>query len=476
MMHVSATNASACATTQGSSPTTLVQTNILALVTGLRLSDKSRSAAVSPAKDEPFSVLIAETHVAIQDRICRNGACGELALMQLDTPSLYSQIRKAVDIHTRHSLHLARDTEENLRILHPGIKFENKGPVCEWEKIWAKTGWATTDGKSLLPRTIGPVKGNWVLRNTTPVAWNTPLALRIVYHWKRMRVQPGNIGPDRYLGPARQRPPVANPTTTVVYCDGGYDPADQGGGQCAGFGVSIVRGGDGEEDKQAIEFESLSGPVSLDKSSPTFLGALQHTNNTGELTGITEAIMWLLHVDPDTDRDVLLRPDSEYVMGAAIGDTTPERNKDMVLFLQNAYAQLLEQRNGKVKWSHVRSHTNHKWNDRADLLATKGAKLHLSQSQAPGDRWNTVRLDGPLSPHRTTKACKGTLTWTVTKETEGIRVTISAKPDGRITWRIPSGHPPDIAPHLDPFQVDEPARVLRSTDAFGVRVPVPTLE
>ncbi len=118
MMHVSATNASACAKTQGSSPSTLVQANIMALVTGLRLSDKSRSAAVSPAKDEPFSVLIAETHVAIQDRICRNGACSELASMKLDTPSLYLQIRKAVDIHTRHSLHLAQDTEKNLRILY----------------------------------------------------------------------------------------------------------------------------------------------------------------------------------------------------------------------------------------------------------------------------------------------------------------------------------------------------------------------
>ncbi len=99
---------------------------------------------------------------------------------------------------------------------------------------------------------------------------------------------------------------MATPTTTVVYCDGGYDPADQGGGQCAGFGVSIVRGGDGEEDFHAVEIESLSGPVTLTECSPTFLGALQHTNNTGELTGITEAIIWLLQVDPDTDRDVLL--------------------------------------------------------------------------------------------------------------------------------------------------------------------------
>ena len=158
-------------------------------------------------------------------------------------------------------------------------------------------------------------------------------------------------------------------------------------------------------------------------------------------------------------------------MGAAIGDTTPELNKAMLLTLQNAYAQLLEQRNGRVKWSHVRSHTNHKWNDRADLLATEGAKPHLFHSRAPGDRWLAVRLDGPLSPHRTTKACRAMLTWTITKERNGVRVMVSAKPDGKITWRIPSGHPPDIAPYLDPFQVDEPARVLRSTDAFGVLKP-----
>ena len=180
----------------------------------------------------------------------------------------------------------------------------------------------------------------------------------------------------------------------------------------------------------------------------TFVGAPQHTNNTGELTGLIEAIIWLLDEDPEPERAVLLRPDSEYAIGIAVGDIDPQHNRAMAKYLRNLMHRLRTQRRGKITWAHVPSHTRHKWNDRADELAAKGAKLTLRTSEVPGARWARVRLDGPLSPHRTAQARRARMSISVSLRAGCMSIVVSTTTNGECVWRIPAGQTPCVAAHL----------------------------
>jgi hypothetical protein len=46
----------------------------------------------------------------------------------------------------------------------------------------------------------------------------------------------------------------------------------------------------------------LFGPVVTDESDPLFMGADGHSNNTGELQAVAEALLWLK--DRDTERSL----------------------------------------------------------------------------------------------------------------------------------------------------------------------------
>ena len=72
--------------------------------------------------------------------------------------------------------------------------------------------------------------------------------------------------------------------------DGAYDQSRHGGDQKAGFGFVAVTGGDGSEDKEARTLAICRGQVQTDPHSPAYIGAVGHTNNTGELSALGEAI------------------------------------------------------------------------------------------------------------------------------------------------------------------------------------------
>jgi ribonuclease HI len=496
-MHVSSTNARTTAELVSLSPGALVQKYKRALITGFRLSDVSRSIPTPPSQDDPFTNLIAETHTALIRNVRTNGMVSSFDKMCFDPCRIYDEIRRAMRDVTRHTLRISEAWEDRLRILQPGISFESAngertGPIADWRKIWSAKGWATEDGRTLLPRSMLRAPQPHIGRCHSRVAWNTPAALLIALKWIERR-RPASQhysahaltrSPDKWLcivctwmsqGDWTQDMPrrnvqkaIALPSTAVVYVDGSYNHAKGGGSQQAGFGATIIRGGDGLDDADASEVACLSGCVVLDRYSPVFLGAYEHTSSTGELSALMEGIWWLLEEDPTPSTSVLIRPDSEYTMGAATGDIQPDENVSMVQKLRRLYQRLLTQRKGKVKWAHVRSHTDHFWNDRADKLADVGATLQPWSSRVPGQRWRAVRLDGYLSPHRPLLACRGRLTYSIERKGEKIAVTIGTMPCGSAIWRQSAGTPPNPVMHLTPLQVDEPARVLRSRDAFGV--------
>ena len=482
------------------SPEALVAKHKRALITGFRLGDISRSIPTPPSQDDPFINLIAETHVALIRNVRRNGIVSSWDYASFRPDRLYNDIRSAMGEVTKYSLRVAKKWEERIRILHPGISFvdengEDKGPVGEWRKRWEAKGWATSDGRTRLPRRLLSTSQPHSSRFVTPIAWRVPVALIVFHSWLRQQHPKGKC----YRETAIMRCPpdwlrivcrwmthnqnvesaqaralrirglaAALPSTAVVYVDGAYSAARGGGSQQAGFGFSVVRGGDGIDDRGAREIACASGCVVIDNSSPVFVGAAEHTSGTGELTTLIEAIWWLLEEDPTPTSSVLLRPDSEYTMGAATGDISPEKNVDMVRELRKLFGRLRLQRKGKVTWSHVRSHTDHVWNDRVDDLAEVGAKLQQWNSRVPGGRWRKVRLDSHLVTHRPLVAIRGQAVYTFRRVDGELMVTIGIEAHGSTVVRIPAGEVPDMVKHLMPLQVDEPARILRARNAWGI--------
>ena len=118
----------------------------------------------------------------------------------------------------------------------------------------------------------------------------------------------------------------------------------------------------------------LYGPVNLDASSPSFLGATVGSNNTGELSGVCKALGWLISQavgKPPPLPPAVICYDSEYAAMQTQGLWRAKKNKALV---QRAQAALAEARRSReVRFLHIKGHSGHVWNDKADELANRGA-------------------------------------------------------------------------------------------------------
>lgn len=91
------------------------------------------------------------------------------------------------------------------------------------------------------------------------------------------------------------------PGELALFTDGACknNQAGAGASKPAGWGVVVVEGvAPGAAVLGGREVTSLHGPVIVDTSSRWFLGAEGGTNNTGELCGVCEALLWLLEHEP----------------------------------------------------------------------------------------------------------------------------------------------------------------------------------
>ena len=118
----------------------------------------------------------------------------------------------------------------------------------------------------------------------------------------------------------------------------------------------------------------LYGPVVLDASSPSFLGATVGSNNTGELSGICRALGWLssqaVGASPPLPPAVICY-DSEYAAMQTQGLWRAKKNKALIHRAQAALAEA--RRSREVRFLHIKGHSGHVWNDKADALANRGA-------------------------------------------------------------------------------------------------------
>ena len=160
-----------------------------------------------------------------------------------------------------------------------------------------------------------------------------------------------------------------------IYTDGGSDGNGAKGqwGE-SGWGVAVFQV---TEEGNVFEIADLYGPVVATDTSPWFAGAARGTNQTGEVTGIMQALLYLLHgLTSDTlparikEGGVVICVDSLYAINMAEGHWDPKANEDLIKRTQDALARVREQR--QVVLVHVKGHSDDPGNDRADDLVQWG--------------------------------------------------------------------------------------------------------
>lgn len=145
----------------------------------------------------------------------------------------------------------------------------------------------------------------------------------------------------------------------------------------AGWGLVVVSIGD--EDLHSSEplhskgrmVEEHYGKVVTKADHPKFIGAEVGSNNTGELS----AMYWALSIiqdNNDTNDVFTIYGDSMYAGKMASREWRAKENVSLVRKVAELW-DTLEREGHNFSWLHVKAHSGHKWNDRADHLASIAA-------------------------------------------------------------------------------------------------------
>jgi ribonuclease HI len=149
--------------------------------------------------------------------------------------------------------------------------------------------------------------------------------------------------------------------TIDIYTDGGCTlNGDNTKDTPAGWGIHINSEGHVTE---------MCGPVITDTTNKFFLGAEIGSNNTAELSAICEALLWVWYTRP-SDSKIVIHPDSQYAINAALGVQAGQCNKDLVDITAELHRMVTQTHHVEYKW--VKGHTGVHGNERADRLANQG--------------------------------------------------------------------------------------------------------
>ena len=133
------------------------------------------------------------------------------------------------------------------------------------------------------------------------------------------------------------------------------------------------------------------GRVVLNQTQPEYLGADRATNNTAELSAVHHALSGAREMRRPGEA-VLILSDSQLAICTTTGAWASRKHKALVARNRKALAQLRAD-GADVRIQHVRAHTGHGMNERADELAAQGA-----QGLRRRDNAIYVQLDGPRLP------------------------------------------------------------------------------
>jgi ribonuclease HI len=131
----------------------------------------------------------------------------------------------------------------------------------------------------------------------------------------------------------------------------------------------------------------MSGMVETDVEDPSYIGAIAHTNNTGELSALYYSVRRALTRARHAGLEEI-HSDSTYAINMTTGKWLPKvrRTRKMIELLRRTWRQLQRRRPGEVRLLHVRSHTQVPGNELADWLAERGA-AGMETSRAAAHRW-----------------------------------------------------------------------------------------
>ena len=186
---------------------------------------------------------------------------------------------------------------------------------------------------------------------------------------------------------------AAKPHRWRIYTDGGC--TDSGKGKesgAAGWGCYIEECVDGTW----VHVATLWGPVVTDHESRWFMGSPRGTNQTGELNGIGQGLMWLNNVPVD-DGDAAIIFDSMYAANQTQGKWKPKANKEAIKLNEELLATTSSRRT--VHFVHVKGHSGNEGNDHADELVQWGkdegpySRFRKGGGEGPG-RYGPAEKDG----------------------------------------------------------------------------------
>ena len=179
-----------------------------------------------------------------------------------------------------------------------------------------------------------------------------------------------------------------------IYSDGGTD--GNGAGRVwgdSGYGVVIF---EVREDGSVVEIATVYGPVVVDATSEWSLGAVRGTNQTGELCGCINALLWL--EEYGEDGDVAICVDSLYAGNEIEGCWAVKANHQLIRYGQEVLKKVRKTRS--VTFIHVKGHSSDGENDRADELVqwgkSDGPFTRLGQGISEGPGLTGPVTDGPV--------------------------------------------------------------------------------
>ena len=188
----------------------------------------------------------------------------------------------------------------------------------------------------------------------------------------------------------------------LIYSDGGVDGNGAGGvWGASGFGVCVTRKGIGwTVTSEPNILEEYFGPVVTDAADPYYLGATRGTNNTGELNGLSTA---LLHLRNDGGHEpAIICYDSKYAANITDGTWQAKSNIEAARINRELYEAEHLRRDGGVILSHCKAHSKDVLNDVADANVQHGkrpcvcdkqpcvcySRLRLSRSETDAEKVN----------------------------------------------------------------------------------------
>lgn len=153
----------------------------------------------------------------------------------------------------------------------------------------------------------------------------------------------------------------------------------------AGWGVVVITGSNDLGRGNGEIFHEFNGRVITDPVESKYIGAEVGSNNTAELTAFAEALRWVLSEGGDSE--IVIKTDSQYAGNQATGNWKAKANRELVAHVQALWNEVSELRN--LSWDHVKAHSGHRWNERADHLAIRAANNEAPVSLSfwkPGQR------------------------------------------------------------------------------------------